>query len=572
MILADATAYDAGRITGQLVAVLVLLLGVLKCWTISRRSATNAKCVLALMLLLLGWLVAAVASMLLGRNPDLRVVYGLFGLAMLGLILAALVLAILGLAEYANARERYTQGRAQAIWALVLCGVFGCFAVAGVLRGAMRSAASSRQPAAGTRLEFQDVNFRFTAPGRPWAQAEAKKLSPYAKLAFLRGSPEMYFMVTADPCLDADCATERLAEMSATRMQTLSDNFRPVSRAPLRVGGLDGLRVENQTEQRALAIHYVHWFCATNGWAYHLMAWGNVQHRQAITAEAGRLLQRFEMIDYARRPPLIGKPTVADFVSTNFPYVVRCGTPDWLGWDKIDTECQYASFGVLHRQGAALAVAAVQLPASQPRPELVYRGLLEMMGFGQSAADLSNAREIHEKHLVGIEIKLHRTTESGTEFSYQIKVLQGGGFAFLVAAWVDSRHEQTEKFLADAVSRVEFLEPPASAPDLALLSEREKRAERLACNQIGLVAYREGQYDLASQFFKMAVGQGGPLKTTPYLANLTVFSGGARRPGGPGGDELRPPVRHRLQHGRPFSRVRRPAGDGASAGEGARRD
>src|SRR6266576_2055154 len=143
MILADATAYDAGRITGQLVA--------------------------------------------------------------------ALVLAILGLAEYANARERYTQGRAQAIWALVLCGVFGCFAVAGVLRGAMRSAASSRQPAAGTRLEFQDVNFRFTAPGRPWAQAEAKKLSPYAKLAFLRGSPEMYFMVTADPCLDADCATERLA-------------------------------------------------------------------------------------------------------------------------------------------------------------------------------------------------------------------------------------------------------------------------------------------------------------------------------------------------------------------------
>jgi len=57
-------AYESGRIAGEMFLWLILLAGILKCWLISRRPTTNAKCALALMLVLLAITLAAMDTLL----------------------------------------------------------------------------------------------------------------------------------------------------------------------------------------------------------------------------------------------------------------------------------------------------------------------------------------------------------------------------------------------------------------------------------------------------------------------------------------------------------------------------
>src|SRR5437016_2121964 len=121
-----------------------------------------------------------------------RMLFGLLGLLGIGLTAGSVVLAIIGLVECAAQKERWRQGRPQAIWALVLNGVFGLLLVAGAVRGSSRGLALSRQPTAGTPIREEAFNFQFDPPGRPWVQADAATLNREAKLAFLRSQPEVY--------------------------------------------------------------------------------------------------------------------------------------------------------------------------------------------------------------------------------------------------------------------------------------------------------------------------------------------------------------------------------------------
>ena len=121
LLLAEATPADAGRVVGQALLWVALFAGAWTCWSISRRPATNAKCALALMFMLLVFLSAstlAILQQLLGRNPLLAVVGGLAGLMMLAGTVAAIVFAIVGLTEFSKQRgvfvgrdDRHVHGR-----------------------------------------------------------------------------------------------------------------------------------------------------------------------------------------------------------------------------------------------------------------------------------------------------------------------------------------------------------------------------------------------------------------------------------------------------------------------------
>lgn len=520
MTTGDAEAFSTGTQIGQLVAIILPILGIAKCWSISRRPTTNAKCVWALMLLLAVWAEGGLMSFFKTPGAEHSLGYALLGLSAFVLLVAAVLLAVLGLVEYSGSSGRYTQGRAQAIWTLVLCAIFTSLAVAGFMRSRARRLGDQTPLAAGTPLIFEDCNFKFSAPGRPWGQVDAVKLNPYAKLALVRANPEIYFVVSAEPSMLEDASTESLAELTLTRMKSLVDNLHLVGRRPVKLGGLDGLQVEIDAQVRNYHLFYVNWFCFTNGWAFQLMSWGQAKDRQLVAAETERLLPRFELVDYQRRPKPGGQVQVGDFVSTNYQFAVHCNTPEWLPWGKLDQECPYASFGVLHRDDAALVVTAVGLVDLQLRPETVYRAMLELIGLGADPSALPGAHPVREKNLEGIETSVTRQAASGKNFEYRVKILQGGGYAYLVAAWAHSDHAGTSRLLGDAVARAEFFGPPSAVPETALLSPRERRAQRLALNSLGTVLFRESRFAQAARCFQTAVRLDDSQVTTPYLVNF----------------------------------------------------
>jgi hypothetical protein len=196
MSFAEVDAYAVGRITGQICFILLLLAGILKCITISKRPTTNSKCVWSLACFLAVFLVPATLNLIPKEAPIFAPLTILAKVFWIGLcFIASVILAIIGLVECGRERGRFIQGRAQAIWALSLCGVFLFLSMTGVAVSLMRAQNLRTLSASRGLLAFKKFNFQFSAPGRPWMQVDAPKLNHDAKLAFTQAYPEMYFLV-----------------------------------------------------------------------------------------------------------------------------------------------------------------------------------------------------------------------------------------------------------------------------------------------------------------------------------------------------------------------------------------
>jgi hypothetical protein len=200
-MLADLTANDAGFITGQVVVWVLLLAGVWKCWSIARRPTTNWKCAVSL-LCFFGLLIESTFLRYLNQSfRSLTLLHAfrpIFGLVFVGTLVCGIVLAILGPTEYSRQKDRFTQGRAQAIWALVLLSLVLVCSLISIAFAPVRQISRSRSSRPGELLTFEDFNFSFRAPSRDWAEFDAAKLNQASKLGFTRSFPETYFFLTPE--------------------------------------------------------------------------------------------------------------------------------------------------------------------------------------------------------------------------------------------------------------------------------------------------------------------------------------------------------------------------------------
>src|SRR5947209_14500225 len=299
------SAYMTGYVAGNIFVALLLLALVLKCFSIARRPATNGKCAASLGVILAGWFIAATGASLAKFFPGSPTLLSAFGgLALLASIVLGILLAVLGLAEYRDARGRFTQGKVQAILALVFGGLFmllvGVGAVAGFQRARTRNMAST-QPSADQVLAFENLNYKFKVPGKPWVQLDAKKFNPASSLVLMRSFPETYFMVVAERTgTDLQLDNERLVEIAQGNLSSRAVSTRFLKRGPVQRQGLSGLQWEAETRFASYDALYLQWVCATNGYAYQLICWGKLAEAQRLRDEAERLFSRFDLLDPRR--------------------------------------------------------------------------------------------------------------------------------------------------------------------------------------------------------------------------------------------------------------------------------
>lgn len=504
-----------GRLVADLLFLLGALLGALKCLAISRRPAANAPCVLSLALFLMVFPIGIAANEIFHFNLASPLFLLVTSVLKWGIAAVAIILAIVGLVQYAHANGRFTQGRPQAVWAIVWSSL-------AMLVGMVVYVSPHpplQQPSKGQTISFYYLNFRFAAPGRPWVQANAKAINPDASLAFTRGYPETWFAITAESLANRTTSSEDLADLARARMQSLAESYHPGEELPRKYERLSGVEVHTECTIQNRPVLYVQWFCATNGWAYQLTTWGRLTQRREVLNAAQDMISRFELVDYQLHPPPAEGSLTKDFTSTNFGYRVHCANSGWRAWPKLDTDSALASFGMLHGQDAALTVTAVSLFDLMPEPEAVYRGLFAA---ANGADALQNSRKIHEQTLDGVEATFTRNATGTKEYTYRLKALQGGGCAYLVQAWVESKNPRRDAVLDEAMSRVEFLQRPLSPPDPVRLSPREIRAQRLAINSIGLAYYNAERYGESARFFKQAVALDGLHTNMAFLENLTL--------------------------------------------------
>ncbi len=496
---------------GQMFLLGGLLAGALKCWSISRRPTTNTKSAFALMFVLLTIGLASCLGTLTRKSSPtfgLALVEGLMGIAMLGFLVTAIVLGILGLIEFSQQRGVYTQGRVQAIWALALALVLGAFAVSGVIRGIQRQsgfAAVPSQSQAGKIFTFDDLNFRFRAPARPWVSFDAAKLNKASKLSFMRRFPEAYFIIIPEKIgTQLDFSTERLAETGKARLQASSTSYRLISEAPLAVNGLDGVLVETEIQLGDYGLHYRHWYCVTNGYAYQLIGYCRSDDQRAVAGELKTMFSGFELLDPNRIASIAGSFTT-NYVSPHHHYSVMVKDSGWSAAASPEESFPRAEFAA-SQADSCLMVIPVRLDDGKLDPEALAAAFLATMDIVYPNENLTNRKPLAEDGLEGMQYDFSRDLK-GQTFRYRLKLLQGNGEGYLAAAWTQRRPADADVILNDALGRVRFsASPPLLSPATGgQMSGRERNTQAFVLNQAGLFHLNRGDYEKALRLFRDAI-------------------------------------------------------------------
>lgn len=498
----DAAA-ETGRIAGQAVAWIALLAGVVKCWSISRRKTTNTKCALSLMMVLLAVLFSSTVTAVfreLGPSPARTAGQVLVGLAMMGCLGVAIVLAILGLIELAAKPSLYAQGKAQAIWTLVLAGVMVLAIGVGAVAGATRALAHGGQSQPGKMLTFEELNFRFQSPDRPWMAYDASKFNKDSRVSFMRQWPEAYFFIIAEklgPRIDFNSA--KLAEAGIARLKSVA-SARVLSQAPLRVGGLEGVVVEAEAQLSGLTLHYRNWYCSTNGFAYQLVGYCRSENQAEEMGDLAAMLGRFQLLDPNRVAEASGGFST-NFYAPDHGYRVVLTNSAWHDFPALESSCPLAEFGC--SQGdSCLTVVSADWVGRNPSQDALTAAFLATLGIIYPNENLTDWKTLSEAGLSGEQFDYAREVE-GRTVHYRFKILQGAGKGYLVAAWTQRRAADVAAVLSDAVTRVQFSGGDASSPlpSVASAVARPGKTQGFILNQVGLYYNKQGDYDQAVPLF-----------------------------------------------------------------------
>ena len=442
-----------------------------------------------------------------GHSPGIIVVVGLIGMLMIGLLVVALVLAIWGLIEYSKQRGAFTQGRAQAIWALVLVGAMGLLAGGGFVRAILRSRefpplAGRSQP--GQVLTFDDFNFRFRAPDHPWVSVEATTLNKDSKASFLRRLPESYFIIIAEDVGGTQISSsEQLAAVGKAHLQSAATSSRIISESPLKVNGLDGIFLKHQAQVDSYSIYYEQWFCVTNGFAYQLMGWGRFEDQRRIAGEFQQMFSRFELIDPKRMASSSGSPFATNFSSPRYAYSVKVTNSAWHVFASLKKNYPEAEFGA-SRGDSCFTVLPVWLRDQPVDLDSLTAALLATMNIEYPNEDLSNRQPVNEGKLDGVQFDFIRNIDE-TPFRYRLRILRGKGCGYLIAAWTQRQATNADSVLHDAISRVIF--PPSATPALftnVIFTDQEIKNQGYILNQTGLSFFKSENYEKSLPLFRAA--------------------------------------------------------------------
>jgi len=438
-MLCDTTAYESGRFMGIIVRILLLTAGVIKCIQISRRPTTCAKCTIALALVLGGLLVSGLYEITSVIRPPGPAYVLLICFAAVIILLGGLILAIVGLADYSNHPD-FVQGRKQAIWAIILSGLFLLLVMFGAVSGWQKAMnkMSGNVPAAGTVMKFDALNYSYRMPGPPWANLNATNLNPEASFAMLRTKPyEMVIIIAEKLGLEVDLSVPKLLEINKANLSSMATDVSILEEVPVHYkqkssfsyGQLEGYKVFAHASLAGKQKSQISWLFSTNGFCYQIFLSCAREDEAAMLKDADMVLNGFSIIDQAR---VAHSPVSKPFgrkVSAEYGYSLNLEGTSWGVENYSDTPEADASAS--DQQNTGMIIAPFILDGLRPPTDLLADALLGdynqreneqrktiTNGIPSRITEFSFTQKLNEKHYV-----------------YKGRILCGKNAALLVILW-----------------------------------------------------------------------------------------------------------------------------------------
>lgn len=356
--------------------------------------------------------------------------------------------------------------------------------------------AKANPDAAGQWITDEENNFRFRVPGSPWMQVDPERISAQGNLAFMRVQPNVFvFLIAENVGIDAELDNAQLWEIAKENLELGGAAVRHTRTTQRLRQGLAGIEAETELRMLGQRLVYLHWLCATNGYAYQLIAFGRMAEKEQVFQEADRVFDGFEMMDPTRQALPAGGGS-QDFESPRYGYRVRIQDSLWQEWDTLAQDIPEAEFGCLHPRSGAFIVVPISLLDREAPPEHIHAALLALMGIQEADPVLARSKPVTNGVVSGVELDFERTWKEET-YKYRVRLMHRNGFAWLASAWIDSNATNAAGLLEETMGRIEFDAGAATAPDLESLSPRERSAHAAFFRSLARRAGQRGDLEAA---------------------------------------------------------------------------
>ena len=512
--LAETIGIVCGIILTLVVFVLPLVMNALAL----RHRGINRRCALSVLFTMGGTIVAGVLAKLMQTSGMSSFMLVIPALLALGSYVTGTVLAIVGLREIRRRRGRYRGGKRRAIAMLFVNAVYVLLFAFGIYTAMTRSSSLAGIGPAGQEVRNEEWNFRL-APPPEWVPLDGSKFNPLYRAMFMRKRPEMFIAVIAEQA-QAGSAINLAASVELVKAQLQAKPGTQITADEAQtVNAYVGHRIESEEQSGAVRFFNVHWVYVNNGTLYRVAAWGAPEQSEFIRAESAKVRTGFHILD----PKLTVRPAAtrneSEFRSEHFGYTVNLRDSPWTRrWETLEKDNPFAEFGVQNAAAnACFLVIPVALGEVELEKDVLTRALAARVGVPFPNAGVSGLKDWTQGAPEGQAFSFERKTNEAT-FVFRLRALSGRGFAYLLAAWADKRALASGDFLEQALDRVSFSgAAPVLPRELEPRTDRDRLAQSLVCNDIGLALDAAGHPDQGLPWFLRAV-KFSP-RDVPFLTN-----------------------------------------------------
>ena len=505
-ILASSADIDPSvRMFSTLAVGGILLAGIIKCISIMRRPTTNTLCVLSLMFALVVWMTSVIAGQLLpNEGAGYLAIKIAIGILMIGLTLAALVLAIIGLVQYGSGAGRWVQGRAQAIWGLILSPLLFLGVSVGLAAGLsnagqqldMTSASGDTQ-----HFESREFNFKVDTPDGRWVKMPASTINPDAAIAFRRTRPEVIWIVIAEKTgAESPYGGQTLVEFVKANLLSESPDAVFSNVTPMNVKGIEGYHMTSLGKVGGNDGYFDYWVAEHNGYAYQLITVGAKPDKAAVNKAAKAYRRSFTLIDPDKVYYLAAEQLVASLGKPEYGYRAQLPGGAWQQWEGWETDVPDSVDRMMLGSTGAFTVVTMPLDGITATDRDLIAAFFENFDFTYPDKDLRDAGRIKASGAQGYAFEATRIID-GYEYIYRFHVLKNKYRAYLLGGWALKQHADQIKLIESAMRSFEFSKPT----NVGRHDQQVARAEADLLNRVGLRAFNDSRYENAVNTFKAAV-------------------------------------------------------------------